>query len=240
MIRRCDGSNEPRLDIARPETTEMIIEVLKADSFGRVELIEKEGLRQVRRVACGGRIPGSALAARFLARREQVILQRLAHVPALPRALGADGEGNFHRSYVEGAPLYEANALDGAYFDQLFELVQSIHDAGVTHNDLAKEANILVTPGCKPALVDFQIATRFPPRCGPLRRRLFAMLRREDRRHLLKQKRVHRPDLLTPAELVALERKSLPVRVWSATLMKPYQRILCRFGLEVARGPHGR
>jgi len=218
----------------------VIIKVLKADSFGRVALIEKDRIRQVRRVACGGKIPGSALAARFLARREQVILQRLAHIPALPRALGADREGNFHRSYIEGLPLYEAGALDGAYFEQLFELLQALHDAGVTHNDLAKEANILVTPACKPALVDFQIATRFPPRCGPLRRRLFATLRREDRRHLLKQKRVHRPDLLTAAELEALERKSLPVRLWSATLMKPYQRLLCWFGLEVAQGPHGR
>lgn len=218
----------------------VIVKVLKADSFGRVELIENDRLRQVRRVACGGMIPGSAFAARFLARREQMILQRLAHVPALPRALGADREGNFHRSYIEGAPLYEAGALDGAYFDQLFELLRAIHDSGVTHNDLAKEANILVTPQARPALVDFQIATRFPPRCGPLRRRLFATLCREDRRHLLKQKRVHRPDLLTPAELEALERKSMPVRVWSVTLMKPYQRILCWFGLEVAQGPRGR
>jgi serine/threonine protein kinase len=158
----------------------------------------------------------------------------------VPRALGVDRDGNFHRSYIEGSPLYEAGALDRAYFDQLSALLQSIHDSGISHNDLAKEANILVTPECKPALVDFQIATRFPPRCGPLRRRLFAMLRREDRRHLLKQKRVHRPDLLTPAELQALERKSLPVRLWSATLMKPYQRLLCWFGLEVAQGPRGR
>lgn len=218
----------------------VIIKVLKADSFGRVELIENHRLRQVRRVACGGKIPGSALAARILARREQIILQHLAHVPALPRALGVDRDCNFHRSYIEGAPLYDAGALDGAYFDQLFELLQAIHDSGVTHNDLAKEANILVTPQARPALVDFQIAARFPPRCGPLRRRLFAMLRREDHRHLLKHKRVHRPDLLTSIELQALERKSLPVRVWSATLMKPYQRILCWFGLEVLQGPRGR
>jgi hypothetical protein len=53
----------------------VIIKVLKADSFGRVEFIDKDRIRQVRRVACGGRIPGSSLAARFLARREQTILQ---------------------------------------------------------------------------------------------------------------------------------------------------------------------
>jgi serine/threonine protein kinase len=217
-----------------------VLKLLKADSFGRVELIEKDQVREVRRVACGGKIPGSARLARILARREQRILGRLAHLAGLPRALGHDAQGALRRSYIEGVPLYEANALDAAYFEHLLSLIESLHGCGVTHNDLAKEANILVTHEGKPALVDFQIATYFPPRCGPLRRRLFAMLRREDRRHLLKQKRVHRPDLLTAAELRALERKSLPVRVWSATLMKPYQRILCWFELEPVHGPRGR
>jgi serine/threonine protein kinase len=216
-----------------------IIKVLKVDSFGRVELIQNGDGRQIRRVACGGKIPGSGLLAKGLARREQKLLQRLVHIEGLPRALGRDGE-NFYRSYIEGAPLHDATQIDSAYFDDLFRLIDAIHAAGVTHNDLAKEANIIVTSESKPALVDFQIATRFPPRCGPIRRRLFAMLQREDRRHLLKQKRVHRADLLTPAELPALERKSLPVRIWSATLMKPYQRLLVRFGLEVAQGPRGR
>ncbi len=217
-----------------------IIQVLKLDSFGRVELIQTASGKQVRRVACGGKIPGSAVAARVLARREQRILRRLAHLPGLPRALGSDEQGCFHRSYIEGVPLYEAGALDSGYFDRLFILLDALHGAGVAHNDLAKEANIIVTPELTPALVDFQIALYFPSSSGPLRRRLCAMLRREDRRHLLKQKRIHRPDLLTAAETRLLERKSMPVRLWSATLMKPYQRMLCWFGLEPARGPRGR
>jgi hypothetical protein len=220
--------------------TVTVLRVLKVDSFGRVELIESERGREIRRIACGGKIPGSAWAAQILARREQEILKGLAHIEGVPRALGQDGEEEFYRSYIEGSPLYEWGFLDGGYFDRLAELADALHAAGVTHNDLAKEANIIVTTELKPALVDFQIALCFSPRRGPLRRRLFAMLRREDHRHLLKQKRVHRPDLLTSAELRALEHKSLPVRLWSATLMKPYQRILCWFGLEPERGPHGR
>jgi len=217
-----------------------VLKVLKTDSFGRVELIETDQSRQVRRVACGGKIPGSALLARILARREQKILEHLVHIAGVPRALGRDGQDGFRRSYIEGSPLYECNALDGGYFDQLLELMDTLHAAGVAHNDLAKKANIIVTPDSKPALVDFQIGLCFPPQCGVLRRRLFAMLRREDRRHLLKQKRVHRPDLLTPSDVQELARKSLPVRIWSATLMKPYQRILCWFGLELVQGPRGR
>jgi hypothetical protein len=111
---------------------------------------------------------------------------------------------------------------------------------GVTHNDLAKEANIVVTADSKPALIDFQIAFTLPARRGPIMRRLFDVLTREDHRHVLKQKWVHRPDLLTADDMARLARKSIPVRIWSATLMKPYQCILIRFGLEPARGPQGR
>jgi RIO-like serine/threonine protein kinase len=217
-----------------------ILKVLKVDSFGRIELVESERGRIIRRVACGGEIPGSAIAARFLARREQRILARLGGIPGLPRALDDNGNGEFYRSYIEGVPLYESGALDGAYFMQLSELVDALHRAGVTHNDLAKEANILVTSDSKPALIDFQIAFPFPSRRGPIMRRLFEMLKREDHRHVLKQKRVHRADLLTADDLAKLARKSMPVRIWSATFMKPYQWFLIRFGLEPVRGPQGR
>lgn len=217
-----------------------VLKVLKVDSFGRIELIESERGRMIRRVACGGRIPGSAIAARFLARREQRILSRLQAIAGVPRALGYNSEGEFYRSYIEGAPLYESRAMEGAYFGQLSELVDTLHRAGVTHNDLAKEANILVTTQSRPALIDFQIAFPFPSRRGPIMQRLFEMLTREDHRHVLKQKRVHRPDLLTADDLTRLARKSMPVRIWSATLMKPYQWLLIRFGLEPARGPQGR
>lgn len=217
-----------------------VLKVLKADSFGRVELVSRDGVRQVRRVACGGKIPGSAIAARFLARREQRILRRLEHLEAVPRAFGERAGGIFYRSYIEGVPLYDAGRPEAIFFKRLTDLARAIHASGITHNDLAKEANVIVTPGGQPALVDFQLATRFPSHPGPLGRGLFAMLRREDLRHLLKHKRTYHPELLTADEVAALARKSLPVRFWSATLMKPYQRILCWFGLEPVRGPRGR
>jgi hypothetical protein len=74
-----------------------IIKVLQVDSFGRIELVESERGRMIRRVACGGRIPGSAIAARFLARREQRILSRLEGIAGVPRAVGDNGNGEFYR-----------------------------------------------------------------------------------------------------------------------------------------------
>jgi Transposase DDE domain group 1 len=65
-----------------------VLRVLKADSFGRVEIVQAEQGKQVRRVACGGRIPGSALTARMLGRRKEKILKRLSHITGLPRGAG--------------------------------------------------------------------------------------------------------------------------------------------------------
>ena len=217
-------------------TEEKVLCLLKEDSFGRVELVEKAGVRQVRRTACGGRIPGSGLLGRFLARREMGVLQRLGGVPGVPRFLGQVGRDRFYRSYVEGCQLDEVETAESRYFEELFSLLDLVHAAGVVHNDLAKEANILVTSTRRPALVDFQLALAFPPGMGALRRRFFDLLCREDRRHLLKQKALHRPDLLTPEEWRALRRKSLPARLWSATAMKLYHALTRPLGWRDREG----
>ena len=215
---------------------EKVLAILKEDSFGRVELVEKEGVRRVRRTACGGRIPGSSLLGRFLARREMRVLQRLEGVPGVPRFLGQRGRDTFYRSYAEGCQLDEAETVEASYFEELFALLVLVHGTGVTHNDLAKEANILVTVARSPVLVDFQLALAFPPKVGRLGRRFFEMLCREDRRHLLKQKAVHRPDLLTPEEWNALRKKSLPARLWSATGMKLYHALTRPLGWRDREG----
>jgi hypothetical protein len=218
--------------------SETVIKLLKKDIFGRVEIVERESTRVIRRVAAGGEVPGSSFVGRRLAWREQNALARLSEVTGVPRPLGTDGREAFYRSYIEGAPLYEAaKSVPASYWKDLMSLADECHRAGVTHNDLAKEANILVTPQGRPAFIDFQVALYLPPR---LRGGFAAMLRREDRRHLLKHKALYRPDLLSAGEREALGRKSLPVRVWSATAMKPYQRFICWLGWEDARGPRSR
>ena len=60
--------------------------ILKRDAFGRVELVSlstgTDGEKlAIRRVACGGRIPGSALVARVLLAREARALRVLAADP---------------------------------------------------------------------------------------------------------------------------------------------------------------
>ena len=62
-----------------------VVRELKRDALGRVELLRRDQALFVRRVACGGRIPGSGWAARLLLARERRALSALAGLPGVPR-----------------------------------------------------------------------------------------------------------------------------------------------------------
>ncbi|MBI5364819.1 MAG: hypothetical protein HZA53_16705 [Planctomycetes bacterium] len=209
--------------------------LLKEDQLGRVERVDRMepgGLVPiaVRRVACGGRLPGSRAVARLLARRERRALERLAglaHVPRLVRddALvflpSLDGrtpraEDVLVRSWLEGAPLHLATALPRDFFERLDELVLAVHARGVCHNDLHKEQNVLVLVDGRPALVDFQLASVHAEGSRAVRVRAL-----EDLRHVEKHRRrytrwgrgpdgAHEPTRGAGAELS----RSLLARAW--------------------------
>jgi serine/threonine protein kinase len=138
-----------------------LIETLKHDVFGRVELVRgPEGLL-VRRVARAGLLDPRAILARALLARERRALQALRGLPGVPQLSVAD-QGAAHellRTHLAGAPLHRATQLPLDYFEHLDELVQALHARGVCHNDLHKEPNILVGEDGRPALVDFQLSS---------------------------------------------------------------------------------
>jgi len=107
--------------------------------------------------------------ARFLANREARALRHLndhhragrawpAALEVPGAAIGRRGELPA-RSFLEGVPLVEADRVALDYFERLEELVIELHAAGVCHNDLHKEQNVLVLPDGRPALIDFQLAS---------------------------------------------------------------------------------
>ena len=175
------------------------------------------------------------MARARLAMHEQRILSRLTGVEGVPRPIGFEGE-RFYRTWIEGRPVYEARDLPPEFWDALLALVGEIHQAGVAHDDLAKEANVLVTPDGRPAVIDFQVAALR----DVVGDRVFEWLCREDRRHVLKHKRVHCLRALRPSEECLLANKSLPVRIWQATAMRPWQCFVIALGWEPRSGPEGR
>jgi len=189
--------------------------LLKADLFGTVRIQYVAAGPVIVRDTRGAR-PWLAWLARWLARREARALRRLEDLTGTPRLLDFDGRV-LRRHWLAGEPMQRARPVEGRYYREALGLLRRLHRAGVTHNDLAKETNWLVTPGGAPALVDFQLAV-----VHRRRGRLFRVLAREDLRHLLKHKRTYLPDALTARQRRVLATPSAPSRLWRASGKRAY------------------
>lgn len=157
-----------------------------------------------------------------LARKEIKGLRAVQGIEGCPLLIRTDKTGLL-RSWTLGTPLQLAKPTDPAWYRDAKRLLRQMRRAGVTHNDIAKPQNWLMTPEGRAAVIDFQLATVHRRR-GPL----FRTMAREDLRHLLKQKRAYAPDLLTPSEIRMLNRKALPARLWMATAKPAYNFITRR------------
>jgi len=159
--------------------------------------------------------------ARALLRREAAGLAALDGIDGVPTLIRYDKD-QLTRSYVAGAPMQVAKPDDRAYFLSASRLLRRIHRAGVVHNDLAKEPNLLVRQDGSAAFIDYQLAWR-----SVGRGRLFRIAAREDLRHLIKHKRTYRPRDLTQRELTLLDTPSGLSRAWMG-LFKPVYMFITR------------
>ena len=193
---------------------------LKRDALGTTQLVQDGGCVLVERDTRNAHFLLRWLARR-LAAREAAALTALAQVAHVPKLLSFDG-AVVRRTYLPGAALHRAPPPSRAYFARALRVLRMVHRAGVTHNDLAKEANWLVAPGDTVGIVDFQLASWSPARGARFRRRAY-----EDVRHLLKHKRTYHSQGLTQRQLRVLARPGPPTRIWR-TLVKPMYRLVTR------------
>lgn len=184
--------------------------LLKSDLFGSVWQDGERGRECVLRDTQNARW-WLAWLARRLCRREARALARLNGLSGTPRLIAKDVD-RLRRQWIEGRPMQVARPSNADYYRAARRLLSSLHRRGVAHNDLAKEANWLVTPTGQPAIVDFQLAL-----VSRRRGRLFRSLAREDLRHLLKHKRSYCPERLTARERGILARPAAISRLWMAT-----------------------
>ncbi|MCP4094188.1 MAG: serine/threonine protein kinase [Planctomycetes bacterium] len=158
----------------------------------------------------------------YLASREARALialnERLPHLAGrrFPRMIQWQG-GILLRTWVEGQAMQHAKPTSTLYHQQLLQLTAQVHFQGITHNDLAKEPNVLVLPDGTPALLDLQLG-----RVARKRTAWFRLLAREDLRHLLKHKRTYCAHALTERELRILATPSWPARLWRNTGKRVY------------------
>jgi RIO-like serine/threonine protein kinase len=194
--------------------------LLKKDLFGEVWKAQDGGKPAVLRDARPARW-WLAWLARGLLRQEAKALAALQDIDGIPQLIRDDSH-TLMRSFLPGVAMHVGRPKNGSYFRDAARLLRRIHSAGVAHNDLAKEANILLSDDGSPAIIDFQLAF-YSARRG----RLFRIAAREDIRHLLKHKRTYRPDLLTTRELSILRSPSSLSRAWMS-LVKPVYLFVTR------------
>lgn len=189
--------------------------LLKKDLFGEVRLGCDNDVPVIIRDISAAR-PWIRWLARRLMAREATALAALDELPGVPKLLRSDKD-KLVRSYVRGSPMHLAKPTDRHYFASAAALLRRMHRAGVVHNDLAKEPNILVDMNGDPAFIDFQLAW-----FSHHRNRFFRVLGREDVRHLLKHKRTYCSQHLTAREKKLLSNPSILSLVWMKTVKPIY------------------
>lgn len=195
--------------------------VLKRDVFSETHkghLVGRPDQPVIRRIVSAAPWWSKPLAW-TLARREIRALRAVDGMRGTPQLLLTDRHGLF-RTWSEGTPLHLARPSEAAFYRDAAALLRRLRRAGITHNDLAKPQNWLMTPDGSAAVIDFQLASVHRRR-GPL----YHTMAYEDFRHLLKQKRAFAPHLLTPAGKRLLARRSLPSQIWRATGKRCYNLV---------------
>lgn len=192
--------------------------LLKKGRLAASERISWMGRPAVRKtLSCRPRLPFlSRELDRWLAAREAAQLERAAGVPGVPLLLARPAENVLVREFVEGTPLPRHPSPPPGVFEDLSRIVASLHGRGITHNDLHKEANVIVTPDGRAALLDFQLSLSLPKGSS-----LFRWLAAFDRYHVAKNRR-HRTGVpLSSGEAALFERTMVLRRLHRLVVKKP-------------------
>lgn len=189
--------------------------LLKKDLFGEVRLQNSAADSVIVRDTRSARWWLRWLA-RLLLKREARALAALNGIDGVPQLIDYDDD-ELTRSYIGGMPMHLGKPRDTSYFVNAARLLRRMHRAGVVHNDLAKEPNLIVCDDGRAAFIDFQLAWQ-----SMGRGRIFRIAAREDIRHLLKHKRSYCPGELTARERAILDNPSGPSRIWMGVFKPVY------------------
>jgi predicted Ser/Thr protein kinase len=171
-------------------------------------------------------------AGRLLCRREMLYYELLDGIAGVPRLLGRYGEAGLVREFIPGCNLreYRCGARpDERFFPGLAAILAQVHARGISHNDLSKPENVLVTEQGAPVLIDFQIALaagrwRWPV-VRHLGRALLRYMQRIDRYHLGKLHRRARPGDFNDEQLEKARVKGVLLYLHGVLLRRPYRAV---------------
>jgi len=145
--------------------------------------------------------------APLLVRREVRTLRHLDGAPGVPRFYGKVDALAFTMEYIEGTPLdrFSLGELAPEVFPRVQAAIDAIHARGVSHGDLKRRSNLLLTPGGEIYLIDFAAATIGGNRFRPFANWLQKQMAQIDDKSMPRLKKFVAPELLTEQDITRLE-----------------------------------
>lgn len=123
--------------------------------------------------------------------RELEIYNKLKGIDGIPNCFGMTWRGDLILEYIEGQSYRDKQyelAGNQSFFQELLELILTIHNEGIAHGDLKRKDNILVNTDNKPFLIDFGTAISIDNSKGRIKRFVFGFLKSTDLNAWIKHK----------------------------------------------------
>jgi predicted Ser/Thr protein kinase len=141
--------------------------------------------------------------APFLVKRESRALRFLAGTPGVPRYYGRIDARAFAMEYISGTPIAEfgMGQIAPEVFPRIQEVIDGIHERGVSHGDLKRRSNLILTPDHQIYLIDFAAAVIGRRPLRPLLNWFQKQMELVDNKSLPRLKKFVAPELLTEADL---------------------------------------
>ncbi|MEE4295207.1 MAG: hypothetical protein V2J20_01155 [Wenzhouxiangella sp.] len=204
------------LHTAPSELTEALADWLETVDFSSGEALGNSNQGEVRRFrfknldlaikAPKGSGPAGWLSLQSL-RREHRTYGRLNGLQGFPRCHGLYHNRYLVLDYIDGCGFrHAAPANREAFFAQLLDSIQAMHDQGVAHGDLKRKDNLRVDREGKPFIIDLGTAVLRKPGSAPVNRALFKFIAQTDLNAWVKLKHGRYHDL--PAADQELLRRS--------------------------------
>ena len=158
--------------------------------------------------------------APFLLNREERALRFLHNVPGVPQVFARVDRQCLVMELVEGTPMdrFKTGELAPEVFPQVQAVIDRIHARGVSHCDLKRRGNLILTPSGEVYLIDFAAAI-----VGRRIGRFFVnWLQRQmadiDDKCVPRLKKFVAPELLTPEDRAKLDNPT-PLEKWARKLL---------------------
>ena len=134
-------------------------EPLSAGYQGAVYLYEGPSGQRIIKEAWGSGL--QYRIGRSMLRREFAAYRRVNGIEGIPHCYGLLDDRFLMLEYIVGIGFRDSQSKDVAretFFPALLKIIQQIHAAGVTHNDIKRKDNIMIGAAGGPILLDFGLA----------------------------------------------------------------------------------